>query len=122
MKFYYTEKNMDFFWENFFLYKCGIKIGSFENGAFTPNYYLGVHFGKLQKNTLELSETEVSKLLRGESIATSSPPIPTFPPKGERSKLQDGYFQISFKNILAGLVKVKNGTMMSLLETKFMRK
>ena len=37
---YYTEKNIDFFWEHFFLYKCGIKIGSFENGTFSPNYYL----------------------------------------------------------------------------------
>ena len=86
---YYTEKNIDFFWENFFLYKCGIKIGSFENGAFTPNYYLGVHFGNFSKNSLELPESEISKILRGESIATSSLPIPTFPQKGERSELQD---------------------------------
>jgi 16S rRNA (cytosine1407-C5)-methyltransferase len=119
---YYTEKNIDFFWENFFLYKCGIKIGSFENGLFEPNYYLGVHFWLFQKNSLELSETEISTLLRGETIVASCLPIPTFPPKGKRSELQDGYYQVSYQNIRAGLVKVKNGTMMSLLETKFMRK
>ncbi|MCH8518906.1 hypothetical protein LAT59_04050 [Candidatus Gracilibacteria bacterium] len=119
---YYTEKNIDFIWENFFLYKCGIKIGKFENGEFTPNYYLGTHFGKFEKNSLKFSETDASRLLRGESIIAPYPPIPTFPLKGERSQLQEGYYQISQNNILAGLIKVKNGQMESILDTKFMRK
>jgi len=104
---YYTEKNIDFIWENFFLYKCGIKIGKFENGEFTPNYHLWTHFWKFKKNTLEVSEEDIQKLLQGESIETTHP---------------DGYYQIYSKNILAWIVRIKKGGILSLLETRFMRK
>jgi 16S rRNA (cytosine1407-C5)-methyltransferase len=119
---YYTEKNIDFIWENFFLYKCGIKIGKLQNWVFTPSYHAWVHFWKFTKNTLEIHEEDIQQLLRGESIIAPYPPIPTFPPKGERSELQDGYYQISRNTILAWLVKVKNWYMTTLLETKFMQK
>ncbi len=104
---YYTEKNIDFFWENFFLYKCGVKIGSFESGTFTPNFYLGVHFWKFEKNTFEISDSSLHLLLKGEAVDIS---------------LKDGYIQIFRKNILAGIVRVKNRSMESLLETRFLRK
>lgn len=104
---YYTEKNIDFIWENFFLYKCGIKIGKFENGEFTPNYHLWTHFWKFEKNAFEVTSEEEVKLLRWEII--------------EHSKA-DGYYQIYLGNILAWIVRAKKSTLLSLLDTRFLRK
>jgi len=44
--------------------------------------------------------------------------------KGEETITQqvDGYFQIYRDSIPAGIVKIKNGAIKSLLETRFMRK
>lgn len=41
---YYAEKYLELLWENFFMFKCGVKIGKIDNGEFLPNFYAGTHF------------------------------------------------------------------------------
>ncbi len=104
---YYTEKNIDFFWENFFLFKVWIKIGLIENGEFTPHFFLWTHFWIFLNNTLLCSSSEIDILFRWWEVA---------------SKLQDGYYQIHRDTVPAGIVRIKNKSMKSLLENRFMRK
>jgi len=104
---YYSEKYSEFFWEHFFMYKCGIKIGKLENGEFIPNFFLGTHFWIFEKNSFEVMQELLHTLLKGEETI---------------SQYDDGYFQIYRDSIPAGIVKIKNGAIKSLLETRFMRK
>lgn len=104
---YYSEKYSDIFWEDFFFYKCGVKIGKIESGEFIPNFFLGTHFGICTKNSLTVSEEDLAKLLRGEELESS---------------LEDGYYQIVSGIYAAGIIKVKNTSQKSLLETRFLRK
>ena len=111
---YYTEKNIDYIWENFFLYKCGIKIGKLQNWAFIPYYHTWVHFWRFEKNSLELTSEDISKLLRWESLKSEEIHI-------EKS-WGTNYLQVTQWNILAWLVKYKNWSIETLLDTKFLRK
>jgi 16S rRNA (cytosine1407-C5)-methyltransferase len=104
---YYTEKNIDFFWENFFLYKCGMKIWKLENGIFEPNFFCGINLWKFCKNNLQISTEDLHLLLSWWEINVNN---------------SDGYYQISLWKVLAGIVKVKSWNMKSLLENRFMRK
>ena len=106
---YYTQKNIDFFWENFFLYKCGIKIWSFENGVFTPNFYLGTHFWTFEKQSITIAEETLHWLFQGKELTLTE-------------VSQDGYYQICDTVRAVGLIKVKNKQTKILLENKFMRK
>lgn len=115
---YYAEKYDENLWENFFFYKCGIKIGKIESWEFIPNYYLGTHFWIFEKNSFEIDEETLHRLYKWESIVISSLLVGE---NWERSII-DGYYQIHLKSVMAGIVKIKNGEMKSLLETKFMRK
>ena len=104
---YYTQKNIDFFWENFFLFKSGIKIWKIDSWVFEPNFFLGTNFGILDKNTIEVSESEIDNLFKWNE---------------ENTSLNDGYYQIVQNSIPAGIIKVKSWLMKSLLESRFMRK
>jgi len=104
---YYGEKNIDFFWENFFLFKTGIKIWKLEDGSFEPYFFLWTSFGHFEKNIFEIDLDNLSKLLKWEEI---------------RTEKKDGFYQIHLWDILAWIVKVKSGTMKTLLESRFMRK
>ncbi|MCD5375481.1 NOL1/NOP2/sun family putative RNA methylase [Candidatus Gracilibacteria bacterium] len=104
---YYGEKNIDYFWENFFLFKAGIKIGKLESGVFEPNYFLGTNFRIFTKNNISIDEKNINSLLKGEEIDY---------------KGIDGYYQIQHNSIPSGVVKLKNNTMKSLLENRFLRK
>ena len=105
---YYTEKNIDFFWENFFLFKAGIKIWKLENGEFTPNFFLGTNFWILEKNSVKISPEDIDILYKWGEIETTN--------------TDNTYLQVSQNTIPAGIVKVKDGKMKSLLESRFMRK
>lgn len=105
---YYAEKNIDFFWENFFLFKTGIKIGKLENGSFTPNFFLWTHFWILTKNVIEVDSQTLHRLYKGEEV--------------QIDEQQNEFIQISFENIPAGIVRYKDGQIKSLLESRFMRK
>ncbi|MDA9129084.1 NOL1/NOP2/sun family putative RNA methylase [Candidatus Gracilibacteria bacterium] len=128
---YYTEKNIDFIWENFFLYKVGTKIGKIENGQFEPNFFLGTNFGIFEKNSFEVEDENIDVLFKGQEISVGN--------AGMRSdvgseyfhsdtqnenirSLQDGFYQIHHNNIPAGIVKIKNSTIKSVLENRFYRK
>jgi hypothetical protein len=104
---YYGEKNIDFFWENFFLFKTGIKIGKIDGWVFEPNFFLGTNFGAFTKNTLSSNPQDIHLLLKWEEIP---------------QQLDDGYYQIIHNTVPSGIVKIKNGSMKSLLESRFMRK
>lgn len=104
---YYTEKNIDFFWENFFLFKAGIKVGKLESGIFEPNFFLGSNFWIFSKNTIAITSQNLNVLFRGAD---------------QEIQLSDGFYQIHQDDIPAGIVRVKNGSMKSLLESRFMRK
>lgn len=104
---YYTEKNIDFFWENFFLYKCGIKIGKLENGEFHPNFFLGTNFSLFCKNILQINAETLNNLFKWEEESVNT---------------DDGYYQVALEWVPAGIVRVKWWVMKSLLETRFLRK
>lgn len=106
---YYGEKNIDFFWENFFLYKAWIKIGKLEDGNFEPNFFLGTNFGIFEKNMLPVNNEMIHSLFSGEEIIMDG-------------WWKDGYYQVYNKDIPSGCVKIKSGKMRSLLESRFMRK
>jgi len=106
---YYWEKNIDFFWENFFFYKMWVKIWKLEDGEFHPNFFLGTHFNVFEKNTLPVNSDMIHTLYSWWAI--------------EMDELwEDGYYQIYHNEISAGCVKIKSGSMKSLLESRFMRK
>lgn len=106
---YYAEKNIDFFWENFFLYKAGIKIWKIEHGIFHPNFFFGTNFGLFEKNSLPVNKDMLNTLYSWWEI--------------EMDKMwQDGYYQIFYDTLPAGCVKIKSWKMKSLLESRFMRK
>ncbi len=104
---YYTEKNIDFFWENFFLFKVGCKIWKLENWEFEPNFFCGTDFWIFKKNTISIDEVFLAKLLKWEEI------------KSDRS---EWFFQVYFWTIPAGIFKVKGWVWKTLLESRFLRK
>jgi len=106
---YYGEKNIDFFWENFFFYKMWIKIGKLEDWEFQPNFFLWTNFDVFIKNTLPVNSEMIQTLYSGGEIQMDN-------------LWQDGYYQIYHENIPTGCVKIKWGIMKSLLESRFMRK
>ena len=113
---YYSEIFPDTFWENFFFFQCGVKIGRIENGVFEPNFFLWTHFCIFQKRSIAVSSTELHTLFCGGEI-----PLSLF----EKNKYiwsHEWYFQIVYENIPAGIVRIKNRVIKSLLETRFMKK
>lgn len=104
---YYSEKYDEEIWENFFLYKCWIKIGKLENGEFLPYYFFGTNFGLFQKNCFEINWDTLDGLYRWEEVTSAE---------------MDGYFQIFLTWIPAWIVKIKWWRIKSLLENRFMRK
>ena len=105
---YYTEKNIDFIWENFFLYKVWTKIGKVENGQFEPNFFLGTNFWIFEKNSVEVDEKCIEILFKGDKIILDE-------------WWGDWFYQIYHHNIPAGIVKIKSGEQKSLLENHFYR-
>ena len=104
---YYGEKNIDYFWENFFLFKAWIKIWKLESWVFEPNYFLWTNFRIFTKNNISIDEKNINSLLKWEEIDY---------------KWIDWYYQIQHNSIPSGVVKLKNNTMKSLLENRFLRK
>lgn len=107
---YYAEKNIDFFWENFFLFKTGIKIGKLQSGIFEPYFSLGTSFGLFTKNSISLDDASIHSLLQWKEILL------------DISNSPDRYYQIYRNTILAGIIKIKDGVAKSLLDTGKMRK
>jgi len=106
---YYGEKNIDYFWENFFFYKMWIKIGKLEDGIFEPNFFLGTNFEIFETNTIPVNSEILQTLYCWGEVSMDS-------------QWGDGYYQIYHENIPAGCVKIKWWIMKSLLESRFMRK
>jgi len=106
---YYGEKNIEFFWENFFFYKMWVKIWKLEDWTFHPNFFLGTHFGILEKNTLPVNKDMIQVLYSWWEIEMDS-------------QWSDGYYQIYHNSVPAGCVKLKTWNIKSLLESRFMRK
>jgi len=104
---YYGEKNIEFFWENFFFYKMWVKIGKLENWEFHPNFFSWTSFWIFRTHTLELQTHEVDILFKWWEIQT---------------EVKDGFYQIVSDTIPAWIVKIKWESMKSLLESRFMRK
>ena len=104
---YYSEKYDETLWENFFLFKCGVKIWKIEGGEFIPNFFLGTHFKIFEANSFEVTENPLHALFKWEEVASEKP---------------DGYYQIYQWKVMAWIVKIKWGMMKSLLESRFMRK
>ena len=115
---YYTEKNIDFIWENFFLYKSWIKIGTLESWIFEPNFFLWTNFWIFKKNTILMSSSDIDILFKGQEIEASS----FFHKEKIEWGLSDWFYQIIQDGIPAGIVRIKNGQMKSLLESRFYRK
>jgi len=107
---YYWEKNIDFFWENFFLFKTGIKIGKLDGWVFQPYFSLGTNFGVFEKNSISVDEKSIQVLFQWKEIHINTHDFP------------DGYYQVSQETIPAWIVKVKQWSMKSLLDTGKMRK
>jgi 16S rRNA (cytosine1407-C5)-methyltransferase len=105
---YYGENNIDFFWENFFLFKTGIKIWKFDGWVFEPNFFLGSNFGIFKKNNFEVDAKTINALLKWEEI--------------DGKKMEEWYYQVEHNSIPSWIVKIKNNSMKSLLESRFMRK
>jgi 16S rRNA (cytosine1407-C5)-methyltransferase len=104
---YYIENMQDFFWENTFLYKIGIKIGKLESGIFEPFFILGTSFGIFKKQSLNVSKETLHSFLKGEEREMQEP---------------DAYYQIVYENTPAGLIKIKNGVWKTILDNGFLRK
>jgi len=81
---YYGEKNIDFFWENFFFYKMWVKIGKLEDGEFHPNFFLGTNFKIFEKNSLPVNDEMLQTLYSGGEIEMDE-------------MWNDGYYQIMRK-------------------------
>lgn len=106
---YYGEKNIDYFWENFFFYKMGVKIWKLSDGVFEPNFYLGTHFGIFENNSIPVNQEIIHTLYSGWEVSMDF-------------QWTDGYYQIYQEDIPAGCVKIKSWVMKSLIESRFMRK
>lgn len=104
---YYGNKNIDEFWDLFFFFKTGIKIWKLESGVFEPNFFLWTNFWIFSENTLKVNEKIMNSLLKWEEVS---------------SELNDWYYQVYHNSIPAGIIKIKNNMMKSLLESRFMRK
>ena len=102
---YITNKNLDSLGERFFFFNIWVKIGAFKNNEFQLSFYAGT-LSLFKKWTIEVSPKELDSLLKGESIG---------------SDLTDGYYQAIIKNHPAGICKVKNGKLESLVESSFIR-
>ncbi|NDK10195.1 NOL1/NOP2/sun family putative RNA methylase [Candidatus Gracilibacteria bacterium] len=113
---YYTEKNIDFFWENFFLFKVGVKIGKLDNGVFEPNFFLGTHFGIFSKNSIKVSDSEIDSLFKGQETEGIIDSI------SKNISDNNNYYQVYIGDIPAGVIKMKGTVAKSLLESRFMRK
>ena len=107
---YYGEKNIDYFWENFFLFKTGIKIWKLDGWIFEPNFFLGTNFSIFEKNSIPVDEETIWILFKWQEVDISSQNLP------------DWFYQIHRDNIPAGIVKIKDWKMKSLLDTGKMRK
>ena len=119
---YYTEKNIDFIWENFFLYKCGIKIGKLENGVFEPNFFLGTNFWIFKKNTICVSQIDIDGLYKGQDFPAANAGMRSNQKNKNTRSLQDWFYQIVQDTTPGGIVRIKNGVMKSVLESRFYRK
>ena len=102
---YITSKTLDSLWERFFFKKTGIKIWTLKSSEFTPGFYLGTLF-PFQKWTIDISPTQLDSLFKWKSLV---------------SELSDGYYQALYKNHPAGMCKVKNENLESLVESSFIR-
>ncbi len=119
---YYTEKNIDFVWENFFLYKSGIKIWKLENGSFEPNFFLWTNFWIFSRNTLETTDSDIEILFCGQEISAGNKAMCSDDRNENIHSLQDWYYQATKNTIPSGIVKIKNWQIKSLLESRFYRK
>jgi len=86
-----------------------IKIGKIEDWEFHPNFFLGTNFEIFEKNTIGVSEEVINVIYKWDKLVMDG-------------WWDDGYYQIEYNSIPAGIVKIKNGEMRSLLESRFMRK
>jgi hypothetical protein len=85
--------------------------------VFEPNFFLGTNFWIFTKNSRSVDKETIDKLLKWEETVVSS----LLKERIERG-ISDGYYQIEHNSIPSGIVKIKNNTMKSLLESRFMRK
>lgn len=102
---YITSKGLDSLWERLFFKKTGIKIGSLKWSEFTPGFYLGTLL-PFSSWTIDISDADLDSLFKWKSLD---------------SELSDGYYQALHKNHPAGMCKVKNGKLESLVESSFIR-
>lgn len=102
---YITAKSLDSLWERLFFKKIWVKIGFLKSSEFTPNFYLGT-LSPFSKWTLSISDSELDGLFKWKSL---------------NSELSDGYYQAVYKKHPAGMCKVKNGKLESLIESTFVR-
>ena len=129
---YYTEKNIDFIWENLFLYKVWTKIGKIENGQFESNFFLGTNFWIFEKNSIEVDDESIDILFKWQEVSVETflwkvwiQNIPQEIVAGlwtQDVSQKHLYIQISHNNIPAGIVKIKWWELKSLLENRFYRK
>ncbi len=102
---YMTSKSLDNLWERFFFKKTWVKIGTLKSSEFTPNFYLGTLF-PFTSGTIDISDEQLDSLFKWKSLD---------------SQLSDGYYQAVYKKHPAGICKVKNGKLESLVESSFIR-
>ena len=102
---YMTSKSLDNLWERFFFKKTWVKIGTLKSSEYIPNFYVGT-LSPFKKWTIDISDEILDTLFKGGSLD---------------SDLSDGYYQALYKNHPAGMCKVKNGKLESLVESSFIR-
>ncbi len=102
---YMTTKSLDSLWERLFFKKIWVKIGTLKSSEFAPNFYLGTLF-PFSKWTLDISDDQLDSLFKWQSLDID---------------ISDGYYQAIHKKHPAGICKVKNNKLESLVESSFIR-
>ena len=101
-----TNKNLDYIWEKLFLYQIWVHIWELKNSEFMPNFYLWTII-KFKNNTIDIDNKDLDKLYSWKFLEIDK---------------KDWYYQIINKSIPAGIAKIKNKRLKSLLENNLIRR
>ncbi len=101
-----TNKNLDYIWEKLFLYQIWVHIWELKNSEFIPNFYLWT-IKIFKNNTIDIKSKDLDRLYSWKQLKTNK---------------KDWYYQIKLWNIPAGIARIKNNKLKSLLENNLIRR
>lgn len=103
---YLTDKNLFDIWDKLFLYQTWIIIWDYKNSEFIPNFYLWT-IKNFDKWFIEISKDDLNKLFSWYELDIEK---------------KDWYYQIVTWENIAGMWKMKNWKLKSLIDNNLIRK